>query len=156
MSWIIASGARFEIPHGSLRRLMARKGADELVLSPGFQSEASLEAVLKMLPTDFEPYGKRERSGHSDCSGNCRWYHVLAGSRGKDWGVCANPKSPRAGLLTFEHQGCPEFEWDKRRDELETPRGKKAQQRFEAREEHLKSWRKAHALVPSTNGKKPR
>ena len=26
-----------------------------------------------------------------------------------DWGVCANPKSPRAGLLTFEHQGCPEF-----------------------------------------------
>jgi len=26
-----------------------------------------------------------------------------------DWGVCANPKSPRAGLLTFEHQGCPAF-----------------------------------------------
>jgi len=23
--------------------------------------------------------------------------------------VCANPKSPRAGLLTFEHQGCPAF-----------------------------------------------
>jgi len=28
---------------------------------------------------------------------------------GSDWGICANPKSPRAGLLTFEHQGCPQF-----------------------------------------------
>ena len=27
-----------------------------------------------------------------------------------DWGVCANVKSPRKGLLTFEHQGCKEFE----------------------------------------------
>jgi len=27
-----------------------------------------------------------------------------------DWGVCSNPRSPRCGLLTFEHQGCWEFE----------------------------------------------
>ena len=25
-------------------------------------------------------------------------------------GLCGNPASHRAGLLTFEHQGCPEFE----------------------------------------------
>jgi hypothetical protein len=137
-----------------LRRLMKQQRADELILTPGFQSDASLKAVLVMLPTDFEPYGKRERSGHSDCSGNCRWYHVLAGTRGQDWGVCVNPKSPRSGLLTFEHQGCPQYEWDKRRDVLETPNGKKALKQFTAREENLKSWRKAHALVPSTDRKK--
>jgi hypothetical protein len=27
-----------------------------------------------------------------------------------DWGVCTNPRSPRAGLLTWEHMGCPEYE----------------------------------------------
>jgi hypothetical protein len=27
-----------------------------------------------------------------------------------DWGICANPKSHRCGLLTFEHQGCLAFE----------------------------------------------
>jgi hypothetical protein len=37
-----------------------------------------------------------------------------------DWGVCVNPKSHRCGLLTFEHQGCPEFEYDEERgDRLE-------------------------------------
>jgi hypothetical protein len=30
-----------------------------------------------------------------------------------DWGVCGNPQSARSGLLTFEHQGCPEFEQEK-------------------------------------------
>jgi hypothetical protein len=34
----------------------------------------------------------------------------LTGDVGLDWGICANAKSPRAGLLTFEHQGCPDFE----------------------------------------------
>ena len=29
-----------------------------------------------------------------------------------DWGVCINPRSPRSGLLTFEHQGCEFFEYD--------------------------------------------
>jgi hypothetical protein len=27
-----------------------------------------------------------------------------------DWGACGNPAIHRAGLLTFEHQDCPEFE----------------------------------------------
>jgi hypothetical protein len=30
----------------------------------------------------------------------------LLGDLHKDWGVCTNPQSPRAGLLTFEHMGC--------------------------------------------------
>ncbi len=63
---------------------------------------------------DYEPYGKRKRlkgtAGLSDCSGGCKWYHTLIGPASLDWGVCGNAASHRAGLLTFEHQGCPEFE----------------------------------------------
>lgn len=29
-----------------------------------------------------------------------------------DWVICSNPESHRAGLLTFEHQGCFKFEED--------------------------------------------
>ena len=29
-----------------------------------------------------------------------------------DWGVCTNQRSHRCGLLTFEHQGCPAFDYD--------------------------------------------
>jgi hypothetical protein len=64
------------------------------------------------VPTDFEPYGKRKRKANLDCSCNCRWYYKLAGQLGQDWGVCANPEGSRAGLLTFEHQGCPQYEAD--------------------------------------------
>ena len=94
----------------------------------------------KKLPTDFEPYGKRKRSDgpiYEDCSCNCRWFHVLAGMRGQDWGVCANPKSPRAGLLTFEHMGCPKYEWDGRESYLETASGKKAMKRLQEAEKDL-------------------
>jgi hypothetical protein len=40
------------------------------------------------------------------------WLPLVPSSCGHafDWGVCANPASPRLGLLTFEHQGCPQFE----------------------------------------------
>ncbi len=74
-----------------------------------------LWAVCKRLPTDFDPYGQQDReaayeAGASDCSSGCIWFHELSGKRGYDWGVCGNPKSPRAGLLTFEHQGCLHFE----------------------------------------------
>jgi hypothetical protein len=64
------------------------------------------------MPSDFQPYGQRVRGGRdiNDCSSGCRHYAVLAGPLGHDWGVCMNKRSPRAGLLTFEHQGCPEFE----------------------------------------------
>ena len=41
-----------------------------------------------------------------DCSCQCYFFHPLLGALQTDWGVCTNPKSPRAGLLTFEHMGC--------------------------------------------------
>jgi hypothetical protein len=71
-----------------------------------------LLSAMKTLPTDFEPWGKRKRSG-SDCSCGCRYFLPLEGKLGYDWGVCGNPKSPRFGLLTFEHQGCREFKHDR-------------------------------------------
>ena len=40
-----------------------------------------------------------------DCSCGCYYFVDLEDSG--DWGVCCNPESPRAGLLTWEHQGCP-------------------------------------------------
>lgn len=45
-----------------------------------------------------------------DCSSGCRYFHPLEGKHGMDWGVCTEPRSPRAGLLTFEHMGCQYFE----------------------------------------------
>ena len=61
-------------------------------------------------------YGQRSRTyvsedddGVSDCSCNCKHFQVLQAAP-LDWGVCTNAKSPRCGLLTFEHQGCREFE----------------------------------------------
>jgi hypothetical protein len=46
----------------------------------------------------------------TDCSWGCKWFHVLEGTRGADWGVCFNPRSENVGLLTFEHFGCDHFE----------------------------------------------
>jgi len=74
-----------------------------------------LWSLCRKLPSDFRPYGERDRAkaeSPADCSSGCRHFLPLDGEVGTDWGVCANPKSPRAGLLTFEHQGCPEFEAD--------------------------------------------
>lgn len=75
-------------------------------------SHELLWTLVKRLPSDFEPYGQRDREDDwgPDCSCGCKHYHPLEGARGADWGICANPKSPRAGLLTFEHMGCKEFE----------------------------------------------
>jgi hypothetical protein len=68
--------------------------------------------IVKKLPSDFEPYGQRNRDTDygPDCSCGCIHFVKLEGALGFDWGVCANPRSPRAGLLTFEHMGCKEFE----------------------------------------------
>lgn len=68
------------------------------------------ETCLK-LRTDFEPYGQRKwpgpRETRPDCAA-CRWFAELF--RGwPNWGACANPKSPRAGLLTFRDQACWQF-----------------------------------------------
>ena len=53
-----------------------------------------------------------ERDGY-DCSGGCMKFYALQHRDGEwlgyDWGVCANPKSHRCGLLTNEHQGCAHF-----------------------------------------------
>lgn len=72
----------------------------------------TLMALVAKLPTDFAPYGKRRRTGGADCSCGCRHFLKLRGELGYDWGVCANPNSPRAGFLTFEHMGCKAFEHD--------------------------------------------
>ena len=68
-----------------------------------------LQSVCRHLPSDFEPYGERERTG-PDCSSGCRHFLKLPGKLGMDWGVCTHSASPRMGLLTFEHQGCEQFE----------------------------------------------
>jgi hypothetical protein len=73
-------------------------------------SHAQLWQIAIKLPTDYEPYGQMKRvSGYRSCG--CLWFRPLVTSP-HDWGVCANPASPRTGLLTFEHQGCPHFEED--------------------------------------------
>jgi hypothetical protein len=71
-----------------------------------------LWTLCRKLPSDFTPFGQRDRDSAEpwqDCSCGCLHFLPLAGDLGNDWGVCANPQSPRAGLLTFEHQGCPQF-----------------------------------------------
>jgi hypothetical protein len=68
-----------------------------------------LHTICRHLPTDFEPYGKRVRTG-SDCSCGCRHFLKLPGDLAYGWCVCINARSQRSGLLTFEHQGCEFFE----------------------------------------------
>ena len=80
------------------------KGTDERQLL-----HEHLHSICRRLPSDFQPYGERERDG-PDCSSGCKHFLKLPGKLGLDWGVCVNPASPRAGLLTFEHQGCENFE----------------------------------------------
>jgi hypothetical protein len=92
-----------------IRRLLERQNANEMRVSPGYQTHEQLWQIVRKLLTDFEPYGQIKRQTICDCSGGCRWFHVLAGRRGQDWGVCANAKSPRASLLTFEHCDSPKF-----------------------------------------------
>ena len=55
----------------------------------GFQHDDGWFGILWRLCEDLEP---------------------LVAEFERDWGVCGNPASHRAGLLTFEHQGCPQFE----------------------------------------------
>ena len=68
---------------------------------------------VKRLPTDYSDYGgeiERWADGddYPDCSSGCKYWLALD----NDWGVCNNVNSPRAGLLTWEHQagkGCFEY-----------------------------------------------
>jgi len=85
-----------------------------------------LLSIMKRLPSDFEPYGDRSRDTDwgPDCSCGCKHYLTLEGKLGADWGVCANPASPRVGLLTFEHQGCREYEDSEEDYEIDEEPGK--------------------------------
>jgi len=93
-------------------------------------TERRLRRVCRHLPTDFQPYGKREAKLRfawqnrrfctrtaADCSWGCRHFLELPEPLNIDWGVCINPRSPRSGLLTFEHQGCEFFEAEAEGDE---------------------------------------
>jgi hypothetical protein len=68
-----------------------------------------LHSALKILPTDYTHYGgqverwKDPNKEYPDCSCGCKHFVKLGGNLGKDWGVCANTKGPRKGLLTWEH-----------------------------------------------------
>jgi hypothetical protein len=75
-------------------------------------SDDQLWRVCRKLPFDFEPYGERKREFQPDCS-TCLWFQPLPPPGQLDWGTCANPHSPRAGLLTFWEQGCEHFEHEK-------------------------------------------
>ncbi len=70
--------------------------------------------IAKRMPTDFEPWGQRsllsDAPTQPDCSAHCRFFSLLEGGAGLDWGVCVNPLSLRAGLLTYQEFGCLEFE----------------------------------------------
>jgi len=68
-------------------------------------SDEQLSDVCRKLPTDHEPCG----AGGPNCEA-CRWFQPLLRAGALDWGVCANAQSPRAGLLTYQEQGCPHFE----------------------------------------------
>jgi hypothetical protein len=91
--------------------------------APGHATHDELVQIMIAKPTDFDPWGNRTRDDpdtcHNDCSCGCNFYHVLDGEVRSDWGVCTNPKSPRVGLLTFEHQGCPEWTLDPRWDAMD-------------------------------------
>lgn len=77
-----------------------------------------LHAICIQLPADYEPYGFRVRRG-PDCSCGCKWFLKLQ-ALPMDWGVCANPLSPRCGLLTFEHQGCAFFTSEEQEEDERT------------------------------------
>lgn len=77
--------------------------------------------ITKKLPTDWKPWGEVDRDSpdngfDGDCS-CCLHAVALEDPFGGDWVVCANQGSPRAGLMTFEHQaghgcyvGMPDYE----------------------------------------------
>ena len=64
--------------------------------------------ACRKLPSDWEPHGQRKwhgrREARPDCA-TCCWFVELFRAS-PDWGACANPESPRGGLLTYREQGC--------------------------------------------------
>ena len=63
--------------------------------------------LLKKSCKNWDDYMKHKMGVDNfgvDCSCGC--YYFLTLEDNGDWGVCCNPDSERAGLLTWEHQGC--------------------------------------------------
>lgn len=65
--------------------------------------------VVVRLPQDYEPFGSVKRwedpdKSYPDCSMGCKYYRLLEGDLGQDWGICVNRNNYRFGFLTFEHQ----------------------------------------------------
>jgi hypothetical protein len=73
------------------------------------ENTENLFKCLKILPTDYENYGGEVKRwanpelDYPDCSRGCKFFVKLIEPHSSDWGVCAKPKSPRAGMLTWEH-----------------------------------------------------
>jgi hypothetical protein len=78
-------------------------------MTPKHDEHTRLWSITVKHPQDYEPWGTVDRESTrflADCSSGCVYFRPLDGGLGGDWGVCTNPDSHRAGLLTFEHQGC--------------------------------------------------
>jgi len=87
-------------------------------------NDDQLWQVCRKLPSDFNPHGERKlEQWQPDCS-TCRWFQPLLRGGVLDWGTCANPLSPRAGLLTFSTQGCEKFEHEEEPTDDETWRNR--------------------------------
>ena len=78
-----------------------------------------LLTIMEILPTDYSDYGgsverwSDPNQSYPDCSCGCKWAAWLEGDLSSDWCVCTNKRSPRSGLLTFEHlAGFDSFEPD--------------------------------------------
>jgi hypothetical protein len=114
------------LPHATHIRIV--RGADGI----GVYAQAVDPSYKPSLPTKIDPktvggdadhrrlwevcrdqseyiLASHQGSTAPNCSG-CRYLMPLEGAHGTDWGVCTEPRSPRAGLLTFEHMGCSFFE----------------------------------------------
>lgn len=82
-----------------------------------YSSNELLWSVCIKLSSDFIPFGTRLREWGSDCSCMCKHFKPIEGKEGLDWGVCLNPNSPRKGLLTFEHMGCEQYDYDEQTED---------------------------------------
>jgi hypothetical protein len=86
-----------------------RNAEDDAALTPG--SHKQLWQIVVKLPTDVEPWGQREPGEVGNCPCSCRWFLRL-------WPCLwigehvPTQRVPASRLLTFEHQGCPQFEED--------------------------------------------
>lgn len=88
--------------------------------------------ACRSLPGDFRPWGDVDKDDPRapggfwhDCSSGCVYFLTLQDTAEEplslDWGVCVNPRSHRRGLLTFEHQGCPEARYDEDEPVVDRP-----------------------------------